>query len=561
MKRVAGKRRQRGAALILMATVLILGVGWYTVRALATVVPANTEREVKTALALQAGKQALLAYVAQYAARHDTADRGQLPCPESLALSNPGVSATSCSASALVVGRLPWKTLGVDQLLDGEGEPLWYMMRGFRDPPINLGTAGQLSHNGNAVVAIIVAPGRPLNTASTAGAPPGGCNQQNQMVGGRNTGPLNAANFLECGVATGSVTTPGDATWTNDRVISISAAEWADAISPAIADRLQRQVAPAMQNFYTTTSLASWGQRYFPNASTFDNPATNDLCGNVGVREGMPPTATVASGTCSTDWDSAGASGLGALLAFGGCTPWSASGPPTEIHCNFFVLLGVTNPTITLSAPRVGYAFRAVDASQIRVEVNGPLSALPLLTPPATTTNHDLSVSAADGRGTYRFDVVLSGLGIGLLDTVRVRIPYPTDALLADTASAWYVINQWDRFTYYGVARPQTSDPAGTCTTATTTDCLTVEGMPAPNNDKRLVLLLRGRALAGQVWGDADPINYFESLATPANPASNTTLADRNYTSATVTSTFNDRVAACPFQLTPASGTPLTICN
>ncbi|HZN85659.1 MAG TPA: hypothetical protein VFB53_02635, partial [Burkholderiales bacterium] len=245
MRRLSGRqRRQHGAALILFLTILVLGVAWFAVGALGKAPVATAEREVITGRALQAAKQALLAYAAQYAARSTTADPGQMPCPESLTLANPGEASTSCSATLLVVGRLPWKTLGIDPLRDGAGEPLWYMMRGFRDPPINFGTAGQLTYNGATVVAMIIAPGVPL---STTGTPPAGCTAQNQLVATRNAATLNPANFIECGVATGSIASPGDSAWTNDRAIAITAAEWADAIAPAIADRLQRQVAPTLE--------------------------------------------------------------------------------------------------------------------------------------------------------------------------------------------------------------------------------------------------------------------------------------------------------------------------
>ena len=223
-----------------------------------------------------------------------------------------------------MVGRLPWKTLGTDQLRDGHGEPLWYMMRGFRDPPINFGSAGQLSYNGATVVAMIIAPGVPLNTAALAGAPgDANCVKQDQMVGGRNSANLSAANFLECGLATGTINAPGDSGWTNDRVIAITAAEWADAIAPAIGDRLQRQVAPAMYDFYNTTSQASWGQRFFPNASPFAAapPTTNLLCGAVDTFRAcrrLPPSPRAHAtrpGTAS------------ASPVWAGCSAWAAAYP------------------------------------------------------------------------------------------------------------------------------------------------------------------------------------------------------------------------------------------
>jgi hypothetical protein len=555
-RRLGGKRRQRGAALILFLTVVVVGVAWYAVGALGKVPVATAEREAITGVALRNAKEALLSYVAQHAARSDTADPGQMPCPESLTLANPpGESAASCSATAVVVGRLPWRTLGVDPIRDGSGEPLWYVMRGFRDAPINFASAGQLTYNGSMVVALIIAPGVPISTSGTA---PSGCTSQNQMVSTRNTATLVPANFLECGVG-GTITSPGSAAWTNDRVIAITATEWADAISGAVADRLQRQVAPAMYDFYNTTSLSSWGTRFFPNSSIFNTPTGTDLCGDLNNFEGMPPVASVALGTCDTDWTGGSASGLGMILGFDGCTVFT-----TLMRCEFTVLLGgIVTPRISATAPRIGQSFRRVDTSQITYQICNAFGACGSQIA-ATTSGYSGSVSSGTGNGTFSFNVTLPTLSIA--NTVRVRIPHPTDALLADSRSAWYVNHDWGRYTYYGVARPASSQPLGTCTPGgTVTDCLTVNGMPSPNNDKRVVLLLGGRIMPGKTWTSTDPTNYFEMLsgASPTAVANNTTLADRNYTASTVTSTFNDRLAACPYRYYAADGTTVigTACN
>ncbi len=534
------RSRQAGAVAILLLTVLILGIAWFAVGALGKAPVGTVERENATGKALQAGKQALLAHVAQYAARPDTAEPGQLPCPESLTLANPGEASSSCSASALVVGRLPWKTLGIDPLRDGNGEPLWYMMRGFRNPPINFGTPGQLTHNGATVVALILAPGSPLNTAADPGAPPAGCNKLNQQVAARNAAPLDPDNFLECGTATGTLTSPGDPRWTNDRVIAITAAEWADAIAGPVADRLQRQVAPAMETYRTVTSVASWGEAFLPNASTIDaaiagsQPETNNLCGNNNMRAGMPPTATVAPGACDTNWNAGGASGLGGLLSFGGCTPFA-----TVMRCDFVVLLpGIVSPRLDLTAPRIGYSFRSIDTSQITIQINGGPQQ------PANTGNYVRWVAASDGSATVSFQVFFPLLSI--LDVVRIRIPHPADALLADVRSAWFINNGWDRFTYYGVSQAATHDPGGA-----TVCSLTVNNLAAPTNDKCLVLVLAGRALAGTTQPSYTLANYWERQNASFGVI---------YEVGPVDATFNDRVAACPFTYTPASGPPVQPC-
>jgi len=537
-RRTASRRDQRGAALIVFATVLILGVAWFAVGALGKAAPTAASREIRTGQALLEGKRALLAYVTQYAARDDTTVPGRLPCPESTTLADPGEASAACSPTLLVVGRLPWKTLGIDPLRDGHGEPLWYMVRGFRDAPVNFNNTGQLANNGGAVVAMIIAPGRPLNTGADPGVPPAGCTKQNQNAATRNSAPLNPAHYLECGAATGSITSPGNAQWTNDRVIAITAAEWADAVAPAIADRLQRQVAPAMEDFRTTTSNTSWGQRFLPNASTIDatiagsQPESNNLCGNLEMRTGMPPTATVASGLCSTAWTGTSwgvdLTVLPPLLAFGGCNPTA-----TELRCTYNVLLALAaSPWITATAPRVAYSFRAFNRNQIIVEING-------VPQPPVFLNYTDTVSTADGSATIEFEFQLPVVAIGT--NVVVRIPHPTDALVTDTRSAWFVNNGWDRHTYYGVSPAATHDPDGSVCNpgGTVTGCMNVFGMPAPANDKRLVLVLMGRQLAGTTQPSYNLINYLEDQNASVGV---------NYDVKTVVAGFNDRVAACPYR-------------
>ena len=111
---------------------------------------------------------------------------GALPCPDT---NNDGVTSSSCSASSSI-GRLPWKTLGLDDLRDGDGECLWYAISPvFRKsittaqrgtsvnfPSLNSTTTGSITAFNdqavalpapiNAVIAVIIAPGAPLNGQS-----------------------------------------------------------------------------------------------------------------------------------------------------------------------------------------------------------------------------------------------------------------------------------------------------------------------------------------------------------------------------------------------------------
>ena len=232
----------------------------------------------------------------------------------------------------------------------------------------------------------------------------------------------------------------------------------------------------------------------------------------------------------------------------GGCVPLAA-----EVQCDFNVILGgIATPRITLSAPNAGYAFRYVNTSQITIQVT---STLPLLPPsPATTGSYTGSVSAATGRGNFSFEVQFPPLS--LFETVRIRIPYASDALLADVRSAWYITNGWDRFTYYGASQAASHDAAGTTCVpgGVVTNCLTVNGLPAstPANDKRVVLALMGpRAVPGKTWPGTVPADYLEY---------DNGSVDLIYEARAQGADYNDRLAVCPFTLTSAVENR-TICN
>lgn len=540
------KTRQRGAALILFVTVLVIGVAWYAVGALGKAPVARAEREVRTGIALQAARQALLAHIVQYAARSTTADPGQLPCPESVTLANVGEASTSCSNVAATVGRLPWKTLGIDQLLDGDGEPLWYVISpGFRNPPINFGKTGQLTYDGvaNAAVAVIIAPGRPVNTLSEPGTPPTGCSVVSQQVAARNTAPLNPANFLECGNATGSYANPGTSQWTNDRAVAITAAEWADAIAPAISDRLQREVAPVLGDWHSLEFAAtgkSWaathGLPYLPYASTWlttGNPTTNNFCGNDGVREGLPPAA---QGCSANPW-TGNTTGLLSGLSFQGCTDMG-----TYLRCRFQRIVGLLLPAqITATAVDVARTYRSTIRQSDLVVTGGGSATL------------SMALSGSDSNATATINASWPLLGLGT--TVEVQIPHLQEAAaLSDARLTWWRTNNWHHYTYYAIA-PAVAAPA-TSACVPGANCLTATGLPASTgaaNDKQLVLTLMGRPLATQTQPSGTLSNYLE--------AGNATTGDDTFVSAAVSGTFNDRIAACPFKHVDQGGANVVVCN
>ncbi len=169
------RQRQRGAALMVMLVIMILGSASFLVRSM-SIAALQIERDKVTAEAMAKAKEALIGY----AARNNTP--GKLPCPEdtsAIGTPNEGQERGSCSNSLTVIGRLPWRTLGLGDIRDGNGDRLWYARSPrFYSSPINSDTPAQLTVDEipNTAVAIIFSVGTPINGQSrpipTSAAPP-----------------------------------------------------------------------------------------------------------------------------------------------------------------------------------------------------------------------------------------------------------------------------------------------------------------------------------------------------------------------------------------------------
>ncbi|WP_428826875.1 hypothetical protein ACLIKD_01445 [Azonexus sp. IMCC34842] len=174
-------------------------------------------------MALRAAKDALIGDAAAYRSSSTTYLPGHFRCPERLSIGSPieGQAQTTCSTTTTRLGRFPWKTLGVDKLLDGYGEPLWYAISpGFTTSPINSNSIGQLQVNGlpNAAVAIVIAPGVPL---------PG----QNRSITTA-TSPPQPSDYLDLGNADGfDFVSSGPIQTFNDHIVTVTRAELFKAVN------------------------------------------------------------------------------------------------------------------------------------------------------------------------------------------------------------------------------------------------------------------------------------------------------------------------------------------
>lgn len=170
---------QQGYALLVFVAILLAAMCTLAVKAMEHAQPA---RNRITAAALAEAKEALIGYAGSYKETHLHVPfymNGYLPNPDmGPGNSLEGITSGSFSGNGTdrsVIGKLPWKTLKIPPLRDGQNECLWYIVSGrFKNNPptdaLNWDTQGQinvLDANGNRIasnlVALLVAVGPALD--------------------------------------------------------------------------------------------------------------------------------------------------------------------------------------------------------------------------------------------------------------------------------------------------------------------------------------------------------------------------------------------------------------
>jgi hypothetical protein len=314
-------------AIVLIAVIGTAGAAWFATSLGSNVV--HTDRERKLTAVLAKAKQALIGRAAT-----DASLPGSLPCPDlttNIAGSNvpdDGIADLFAGINCpSYLGRLPWRTLGLADLRDPDGERLWYALSpSFRDYAnhvlINDATAGTLSISVpalvNNVVAVVFAPGAPVGSQSRTG------------VANHN----NVANFLEGLNAAGGPAfsmQAGDVHF-NDRLVTITVADVISAVERRVANEI-------------TVGL----NHYFSGASILPNPAlvTDFSCQPHGDPALCLPSATAVPGFLPRN------------ITLGG--GWPGATFPAWFNANWRTSVGYTvAPECTSLPPCLATTFSAV---------------------------------------------------------------------------------------------------------------------------------------------------------------------------------------------------------
>jgi len=566
-------RFERGVALLSLLAILAIGATWFLVRDLNTesgVLPAV--RKQRNAEVLNRAKQALIGYVAAQAAIAGENRPGALPCPEAPGnfnnAANEGTISFPCTPPR--VGRFPWRSLGLDKLVDAAGEPLWYAVAAGwagANTVINSNCAfynaaglacqsGRLSVDGvpaasSDVIALIIAPGPVLNVPASAA-----CGAAWSQV--RSTvAPPDWRNYLECENATNpadmNFATTGPSNGFNDQLVTITVGELLPAVEAAIAHRIQREIVPVLQTVYAPPSWGIPGSApIYPYAAPFANPSTSGMGGSTAtiggtpaVSSGLMPLATSetfpgsrtlctsdpAAPLCQPDfvaWQSGTLTGAGML------TPTCAPSTPTTLTCTFYRICLIScstaptyNYSISATILNVGMALRQQSVNTAGMTNVG---AMPTVAPLTLAANGSASFSmtgtatATTGIGfTGALGNLLCGLLIGFDVCKEETITIPLTSVLVDhplldssttSGTGWFIRNKWHELAYYSVVQGYTpaSISAPGCNDnalVPPVTCLNVANV-TPANGVRALLVLAGRSINGNARPSATLADYFE---------------------------------------------------
>ncbi|MBZ0133957.1 MAG: hypothetical protein K8F53_15195 [Rhodocyclaceae bacterium] len=227
--------KQRGAALLIFFLLLVMAGLGYLVSGLSPE-SVDARRTQQTQEVLSQARDALIGYAIQYRERQlatgtQDAMYGYLPMPDVgtsrfHASQTPACNTEGCAMSFIngafpadnetIIGRFPWKTLGLEPLRDGHGECLWYIVSANHK---DLGISSTVRMNWDTLshLDVVVADGtaalfpaltnahdRPVAVIFSAGPPLPGQNRATSATDdvSRCGGNYDVANYLDPATAT-----------------------------------------------------------------------------------------------------------------------------------------------------------------------------------------------------------------------------------------------------------------------------------------------------------------------------------------------------------------------
>lgn len=279
---------------MLVLVVMVLGMAVFWMSALGTSALKTAKQEV-TSSALARAKEALIAYAVSSENVNGGATParpGNFPCPDTDAPGTAGYGDANELCAAGTIGRLPWKTLGLPELLDDAGEPLWYAQSGnFRKTAtvINSDSKGTLQvYDRDGSTLLTPAGSEAVAVVFSAGAIVG--NQQRNSA----TEKTGAANYLDSAYGCNNATVNGpfiaanNSGSFNDRLLVIRTRDF----MPIIEKRIAKELKTILENYRADNGVYPYPAPFATCKSLSNCTSNTNLC-----RGRLPATALPA------DWN------------------------------------------------------------------------------------------------------------------------------------------------------------------------------------------------------------------------------------------------------------------
>jgi len=413
----------------------------------------------------------------------------------------------------------------------------------LRQNAINSDSSGQLSLDGQAAVALVVAPGAALAIAPNANQIAAGCaaRSQSQVLALPGT-PPDPLDFLECqngstadNVFAASVVDNAVNRVFNDQVLAITAADVMPALEAAIADRAQREIAPALRNaafVLDSNNPRRWvatssNPPIYPYATPFSDPTTSNHLGAVGTYQGLLSFAPSAGfvAFAATPADAVETMGNGTIETQ--TCSWETA---NEVRvCEGEYKKDSVDPSLpmriemTATFTSVAMGFRSLDPARLQAQARNvnPDPWINLAVNYQADMNDGGTAGKPHGSVTVRFwadlpNIPAMGWGTKAQFLVRIERAAIADHCVLSTAAvacagsdtSWFARNQWQRSFYYGVAQTNTANVLPAIGGCNSTNCLRFND-PATRNI-RLLLVLAGRRLDTQTRPSASLADYLE---------------------------------------------------
>jgi len=281
---------------------LVIGVGLFVVGASQEAIR-MVRSEKNLAAGLNAAKESLVAYAVAHPTRP-----GALPCPDT---DNDGLENISGAACTRYLGRLPWRTLGLGDVRDDNGERYWYALsNNFHNfSTINSDRKGNRTvHSGTAAVtqtaeavAVVFAPGGVIS-GQVRDATVAACATTGTAIARNEC----AANYLDSagGVnnafpATGPYIAAEPSASFNDRLIVLRTSDLIPLVERRVAGDLRR----TLVNYRETakSAILNGGCNCYPWPDSNNNGTSN-----TGQNKGRVPLAASPHAWGATLKDSKG---------------------------------------------------------------------------------------------------------------------------------------------------------------------------------------------------------------------------------------------------------------